>query len=318
MEATRSERDRDLWREMRGIQEDAGQPGERNRVFTGSLRVGLQYDSNVGLFPDNEAFIEPRDLKSTGEDEAGVIEAHAGFQPETKGALGFRGDYYLYTDFHKDLNDYNILDQMVTLEPLFRVGKTRISVPVSYSYVMEDYARELSGFYVKPAVTVGLGKSHMARFYGTYSDVSYARDDSDILQEDQSATSYGGGAAYIFSFRSNAAFLKLDGGFRANEAKGDNWDYDSRMLALSLRVPVVENLVFYGSTSLDLRDFSNVHSTYDKKRDDTRVTAYADLNYELKKRYDLFASYTIIHSDSNLPAYDYDRHVVTVGVGVHF
>lgn len=87
-------------------------------------------------------------------------------------------------------------------------------------------------------------------------------------------------------------------------------------LRANARIPLVGK---WGS-ELDLRwrDSSykddNVAPGLNTRRNDERLTAKMGLNYELKKKLELFADYTYTDNDSNIAKYNYDRNAVSMGV----
>jgi len=62
----------------------------------------------------------------------------------------------------------------------------------------------------------------------------------------------------------------------------------------------------------------NVSNGVSTRRNDDRVKAKAELNYQISRKTDVFIDYTHTDNESNISSFDYDRNEVSVGVNYLF
>ena len=168
-----------------------------SKSFFAELRVGGLYDSRVGS-------------ASGGGDEDGdsaiAATLSAGWQAPLDGNFGFRTDYGGYMDFHQDFDQYDVIDQSISIEPQYNLDKLTYSLPLAYNYALEDGETDYSKYTVSPTITWLIPETNQAlAFYGIGSIID-DRDDDNVLDEDGDAV--GAGCAYVI-FGENASRIRL-------------------------------------------------------------------------------------------------------------
>jgi hypothetical protein len=240
------------------------------------FRVGAKYDSNVEVEYD-----DVRDRSEEKEDGAGVVSLMAGYQPEYEGAFGFRADYGAYADFHQDLDQYNVFEQMFSVEPQLRSGGFIYSLPLRYVFALEDAVADYHRLTLSPTVTYRLGDRQAVEAYGLVSRIS----DEDAYEVDEDAVGYGGGIGFLL-FSENRSYLRISGEYR-------NTVYDA-----------------------EVADYGAEPDT--DEREDDIFSASIELNYQLLKALDAYSNYTYIRTSSNCSLYDEDRHIIEGGIALNF
>ena len=264
-----------------------GKGGIENRVqqrqaevspFNADLRVGGFYDSRVGS------------TSGAGDDQSGTGMAttlNAGWQAPMEGNMGLRMDYSGYADFHQvkgeNLDQYDVIDQSVSLEPQYNNGPFVYSLPISFNYAMEAGKRDYQRYSVAPTVTYLIPETSQAvALYG----IAALIDDRDDVDTDEDGDSLGGGCAYLYFFQNQSRVrFSLD---------YQHTDYDAR---------------------LSEYDMNPQHTD---ERSDNMVVAGLDMVYQLTSHVGLYTNYSFIHANSNVDRYEYNRHVVEGGVALKF
>jgi hypothetical protein len=257
-----------------------GKAGIENRVnqlksgeapFNASLRLGGLYDSRVGAASS---------VRTGGQDDTALAATlGAGYQFQTDGRLGFRSDYIVYTDFYQDYDEYNVVDQTVSVEPQYEIGENFLfSLPVTYNYVLEDYETDSDRYSVLPTITYYISQLNQAV---AVNGIFAALNDRDDISTDEDGDSAGVGAAYMFSLMKNC-LVRASVDYLKTE-------YDARLVDYMT-----------GSISRD-------------HREDKTTSANLDIQYNFTSNLGIFTSYTYIYADSNVEVYDYDRNIIGAG-----
>jgi len=200
------------------------------------------------------------------------------------GNFGLRIDYGGYADFHSDLDEYDVIDQSMTVEPQWRIDPFVCSLPIRYTYAMQDGESDYHRVSISPTATVKIPNVNNAvEVYGIFSK-SYDVDQFNDYDED--SYSRGGGIEYIF-FSENRTYFRLKG--------------DYQYIYYDAKVAAYENTL---NTS--------------EKRHDSIISLTAEHNIQVNSYLDIFVNFTHIIAKSNVSFYDYDRNIIEAGVSLDF
>lgn len=243
-----------------------------DKPFNASLRLAGLYDSRVGAASSV--------MTGSQEDTAFAATFNAGYQFPVEGEMGFRMDYIGYADFYEDFHEYNVVDQTVSLEPQYELGgNLLLSLPVTYSYLLEDSKTDSDRWSLLPTVTYHIPSLNQAvAVNGTFAII----DDRDDVSSDEDGESVGAGLTYMVPLMKNS-LVKFSVDYV-------NTVYDSRL---------VDYMTGTGSR---------------RHREDDTVSANLDVQYSFTPRVGIFGNYTYIHADSNVKVYDYGRNIIGGGV----
>ena len=251
--------------------------------FNADFRLGGLYDSRVGA-------TSSEDLLSTQEESDTAIAAtlDAGWQAPLEGDIGLRLDYSGYADFYKDkgrknLDQYDVIDQSLSIEPQYKDGPFVWSLPLIYNFVLEDGKSDYDRYIVSPTITYMIPDTTQALAVNGVAARINDRDDIKDLDED--GKTFGGGCAYLYFFE-NKSQVRLSLDYQHTE-------YDERVAT------------YQASLSND-------------KRTDKALTTGLDVVFQLTPHVGLYTNYAFIHSLSNVDRYEYNRHVVEGGVALRF
>lgn len=241
------------------------------------MKAGAKFDSHI---------IESLDSTYAGEeknDSAGFAGLSGYWQHQYNERFGFRADYNAYADFHSDFKENDVVEQLASIEPQWFSGNYIFSLPLQYTYAMEDDESKYHRYAVAPTVTWKFPDINQAvEFYGM---VSRVKDVDPYPDFDEDGHSRGGGMAYLL-FSKNRTYFRLIGDYHHIYYDSRAWDY--------------------------LNEFTN------DKRHDISSSIGFEHNIQINRTCDFLFSYTFVHAHSNVDIYDYDKHIVQAGVSVNF
>lgn len=239
------------------------------------FRLGGLYDSRVGSASGGG---------DEDEDTALAATWAAGWQAPLAGDLGLRVDYTGYADFHQEYDEYDVIDQGLSLEPQYRDGPFIYSLPLSYNFALEDGDEDYGRYAVSPTLTFLVPDTrHAVAIYGIAARMD-DRDDDKTLDEDGEGA--GGGLAYLYSFE-NRSRVRLSADYQHTQ-------YDARVAD-------------YGTDSIST-----------DKREDDAVVLGLDAVAQFTPHMGLYMNYSFIHSNANVLLYEYDRQLLEAGVVMKF
>lgn len=195
-----------------------------------------------------------------------------------------RLDYGGYADFHKDYDEYDVIDQAISFEPQFFSGKMIYSFPLVFNHVHEDGNTDYIKYMASPTATYIIPDlNHAIGVNGTIARIA----DKDSIDIDEDANILGGGLAYYALFK-NKSSIKVS-------IEYQHASYDSKISE-------------YG---VDL-------SGSQKNRKDNIWAGALNFEFPLLDNLGLFASYSHIYSRSNVDIYGYSRNIIESGLAIHY
>lgn len=194
--------------------------------------------------------------------------------------FSFRLGYEGVASIYKDLNKYDVADQTATLEAQWARGRFLFSLPVGYNYVLEDGHYDSYRITLTPTWALLLAENRQA--LAVYGILAGIRDENRAFPDEDGAGT-GVGCAYVFQRP------------------------ESFRVSLSLA---------YQVTAYDAAAADYESGTSGESRRDKAAIANTGLYFPLSSRLGLYADYVFMHNNSNVPMYDYNRHIVEGGVAV--
>lgn len=266
---------------MGGIEYLIEQQQENVSPFNAELRIGGLYDSRVGSSTGSE---------EEDSDTALTARLALGWQAPMMGNFGVRLDYRGYADFHQDYDEYNMIDQSISIEPLYKAGQFIFSLPLSFNLALQDGDHDYNRYAVSPTLTYLIPNTTQAlAVYGIAAKIEDKDDDEKIAGMewyDDDGKTYGGGLAYLYYF-ANKSRLRLSLDYQHSEYDSLVWQYQ-------------------------------ITSDYEEERDSNAIVASLDMLSQLTDHFGLYLNYAFIHSTSNVDIYEYNRHLVEGGLALKF
>ncbi len=275
------------------------------------LRVGVSfdYDSNVSISPGDPAAakIIPTGKGDVVFTQLGNIEYD--FFPTKPYSLV--ASYNLFMTWHHRLTLYDVISHTFGLTPSYRLAQGTFWLPFRYNYTDLDSNKYWTAFTLTPTYL------HMVKpNLGLETGLKLARNYYWWLQpfpeENRSSRNLGGNLGMYYFFKRQQGFIQARFSYEYNQAAGNNWTSSMYSLLFNVLYPVTETLRLNPSVELisqpfDHRWFDGLE--YQAKRRDKIMVAGLQVLYRIYKGFDLNLHYYYVRDDSNLPLYDYDRHI---------
>ena len=266
---------------MGGIEYLIEQQQENVSPFNAELRLGGLYDSRVGSSTGSE---------EEDSDTALTARLALGWQAPMMGNFGVRLDYRGYADFHQDYDEYDTIDQSISVEPLYKTGQFIFSLPLSFNLALQDGDHDFDRYAVSPTLTYLIPNTKQAlAIYGIAAKIEDKDDDDKIAGLewfDDDGKTFGGGLAYLYYF-ANKSRLRLSVDYQHSEYDSLVWQYQNT-------------------------------SDFKEERDSNAIVAGLDILFQLTDHFGLYLNYAFIHSTSNVDVYEYNRHLVEGGLALKF
>ena len=236
---------------------------------------------HIGGFLDTH----PGDVSGSGNQDLGLsVKAGLGYQFPLKGKFGFRMDYNGYANFHADFSELDFQKHQFAIEPQYTFGQLVYSLQFGVARMAENGRHEADNLIISPAVTRLINSGTQAiTFYGHAAKIE-DKDAAVILNEDRE--NYGAGVSYFFTSGENGSAL------------------------ISMEYTAVDFDTF-------IREYEP-EAESNGRRSDQVITAGIDLFSRVDPHMGFFASYSYNNASSNVVAYNYERHIIEVGISVFY
>lgn len=279
--------------------------------WTGLVSVAVGNDDNVTLNDDSNIV-----ASNEGDNFLNVL-GTAGTYLTGNRDNGIRFDGTFYIREYDTEDDYNFSLVSAGLAYHKKLGDWNGRFGAKYSYITYGSDPYQSVYDFSAEGRRKLNKNTELRLRYTYSDIDsessqFNNTDGDRHRLRAEGRFKAGKNRYLLSYR----FETND----RNDSQTATTFTSSSAVRHTLRANARIPLAGKWSSELDLRwrdsryKDDNVAPGSSVRRKDDRLTAKMALNYELKKKLELFADYTYTDNDSNITTYAYDRNTVSMGV----
>ena len=304
----------DFARQYRDLVED--------RLFAErDLRITLtllgQYDTNMVLRPtDNLAAAGITDEEGFTTTDMVSLE----YLPDIQGPFTFYGQVAALANLHEHVGDtHDILGTTLTLQPGYGRDRWSVGLKGQYTHYLRrnpDYAAYLDQIFAGPVVRAAPFADHFFEIQAGYLRRNFF-DVPLIPEEDRDSDGFSAALSWIWRA---TPFLFLNAGYEyiLENTDGANWDHQGHRFLAAAHWTLVEDLTLQLSVEEFIQDFDQVHSIFEKKREDHVNVASAGLVYDIHRRLSLLLHYARTRSNSNLAVYDYTRNLTSLGVEFRF
>ncbi len=288
---------------------------EADKRWKVRLGIASEFDSNVVLQPDSgstsEQISDDDDLRMT-------FSAGGSFDFWRTKAAYVTADYDFYQSLHRDLDDFDLQAHRLRLiggwspRPFLDLsleGGSNYYRVGGDSYLLELYAMPTVGFFTRPWAYTKLSY----RFVDQDYRISFFDPARDADRHEVAVRQYflmDGFERYVF------IGYKYDQE-NPDRASGKDFRYDGNLVEAGLRMPGP------GGTNLDLiysfhnrdYDFPNSRTSppFSRKRDDDIHWVSLTLRKSLTPTFEVYAGYRGTFNDSNIDAFEYHRHIGSIG-----
>ncbi|QQR79270.1 MAG: DUF560 domain-containing protein [Deltaproteobacteria bacterium] len=240
------------------------------------------------------------------------MRAGGGYHLIKSGAYRLTGEGSYYQSVYTQQNDFNYGMAHVELRHQIRKGKLVLNIPTSYEFSILQTSKYLQSGAISPWASYAVG-SHLffqvsERF--RYDDFLQAASSVD---QNRDAANLQTEPAVYFLFDNRKRHLKVAYDFEANFAQGNDWDYKGHTISGALYNPLFWGINSYLTASYTIdKQFKYVDSIIGTKRDDSGQSYGVILSKEILKGFTVSSNYQFQRGKSNIPFFEYKRHMAGV------
>lgn len=281
--------------------------------------VGFDYDSNVTLSSGDPGSAQLVSGKADGFYSQSALFEYNLMRP---GPFALWGFYSYYQNFHFKLGNYDLWSNTVGLAPTYTWANSRLWVPFAYNYSNVGSDKYSTSYNLAPTYlylfTPNQGVEVGARLARRYYWFPFP-----FQQEDRSGRTVGGTLAYYRFFKNQEGYFQARFSYEHDFTGGNNWDSNNYRLGLAVLYPATQSLKIRAFTDFTLQPYQyqwtdgNPFVRY-PKRDDKILMAGVEVTQQIYKGLEINAHYYYVREDSNIPLYDYDRHIVGAQLGYRY
>lgn len=292
---------------------------ERKRL-TLKAGIGVQYDSNVVLLPDDapipSGISDKKDVRMVGTFQAG-------FQPIRSARWDGGIDYRFYQSWHQDLNQFNVQNHDVGVSLGHRPSPRPYRFEFFYRFSdarvdQEDYLRTHTAGW---KMDLAAGPADRMRLEYRYQNKDFIESDRFPGQDERSGINHAVGLSHDHFFVGQQGDLAIGYTYDRDITRGDDWDYQGHRLHVGLIAPP-DWIGGWAHPALEaeavFRPYENPNSlsakTPPEKRKDMIQTYTLTLSRPLTPWLSVAARYLYNINASNLDAFDYHRQIASVFV----
>jgi hypothetical protein len=277
--------------------------------------LGMQYDSNVVLGPDNKPLPEGISRKS---DWRGVGFLKA--QLDIASGQNFRitPSYTIYQSLHTKLSDFNITDQVAGIDALYALSDTiALKGTYTYEYVFVgghpyDFAHTLT-----PAVVITEGKGFSTTVHYSWSKFHFMN--GGLFPDNSDRTGFNNlvGIAQQVPLGN---FVEFRAGYiyDKDSTRKDFWAYRGNRGFGSLAIKLLE------SVSADLygeyydKNYQGIDPASGSARHDKVQTYSISLSKRLSQHFSVVLGELYVRNQSNIDVFDYKRAITSIFLTARF
>ncbi len=291
----------------------AERKGRRWSLF---LNASLQYDNNV--------LLEPSDGPLAGQTAGGSGDGRAVVY--TKGDYFFPVEevwkvgtsYTLYQSLHQTLTRFNTQSHTPALYIAHKDGANEARFDYQYDVVFLDEERYLKTQTLRPAYTYTPRPTFSSQFYYQIQSKDFLESPTFPVNSERDGSNNQIGLSTRISF---GGFLaKVGYAFEREDAEGPDWDLTGHHVTVGTDVLFPMDVRGQLGAGYSLKDYSNPNSFSQggQVREDSVYTTNLRLTRTLTPQSDLSFNHSFTRNDSNLPVFDYTRHISSLNYGWRF
>lgn len=304
------------------------QAEERAQRFSGEVRLGLFYDSNVTVVPNASSDLvaqvlrEERTQRDNGGELAAVNLSYAWLRSlDWEGTISYR---FLQT-YNNQLTDFNIQNHTPTLGVAYQGVIHNMlyytGLQFTYDFITLGGHKFVQRWIINPSLSLFENAGNLTTLQLRFQLKDFFDPPDLVAEERRDGVNYMIGPVHFFLYEGGRHYLKLGYQFDFDATEGENWEYRGHRLLFGAQY----TLPWWGmhlryDLDLHLRSYTHANSLIPvtaprtlQRRDREAVHLFSvGKDFTLKSQHFTAAlEYLFDDNHSNLGPFDYNRHVVT-------
>lgn len=285
--------------------------------------LGFEYDSNVVLAPDDESIQDTRGI-SDQSDGRTVLGAGGSFRVVDAEHVWAALSYDFTQSLHFSLNEFDLQGHRIRLDVGSKTGIVQFGVSGYYDYYLLDFEKYYQQGVGVPWVTLFERDVAATQLYYRFRARDFLDDPFDPYRD---AYNHAFGVRQLVLLGAVDRYLSV--GYQLDDENpisddGDDFQYLGHQVDAHVRFAVRD--WFDGLTGYTFRfdDYDSRNSRtgapprFGKRREDNDHQLVVRFERALTSYLSAAVQYLGVFNDSNIAEFEYDRHVVSAGVRVHF
>lgn len=288
--------------------------GLRAQLLTASkphaLKLGyrLESDSNVTLAPNEGAIFNV----SSQSDMRQVLTMDATVGHALDPQVQLYAEAHLAQQWYHDLDDYNELRQQYILGAGYSGKGWGLRLPYEFTWNRLAGNPFLVAHAITPGVYYQVTPQHLLYVFGRYQENDFDEPMTSPA-EVRSGNRTSAGALWLWQFHAKGNMrLVMERGH--DETDGRHWRRDETRLYGTLEYQLTPSLKLGFGYQRDDHQYDQVHSLFLTTREDQGDLFFGQMLYTVDKHWQVQAQASQVRWDSNIEAYNYDRHLLSLGV----
>jgi len=308
---------------------------EQEKLFSGELRLGVFYDTNVPVDPSRSGDViaqairagQPRQ-RSEGE-MVSLDLAYTWLRTvDWEGTISHRFQQFYYnrlTEFNSQSNTPTLSILRRGLLPgAFGELPYTAGAQVNYDYNSLGNRPFVQRWIATPYLSISESESNVTTFQYRFQWKDFFHDEDFVRREIRDAKNYMVGATHFLLFEKGRHYLKLGYQYDAELAEGENWSYRGNRLLTGFQYTLPWwDVRFRYDLDFHWRHYQN-RTIFPPPvgplghRRDREPLHLAAIAKDFLDNFTVAVEYLFDHGRSNLAPYDYKRHVVTTSFAWRF
>ncbi|MFT4572312.1 MAG: Tfp pilus assembly protein PilF [Hyphomicrobiaceae bacterium] len=277
--------------------------------------IGFEYDSNVSLAPNDDSLSRDQLGITNKDDVRTVLTAGGSYAIHADENFQVSVSYDVVQSLHADLSEFDLQTHRLGAQVAHFRGPITLGLNGTWGYSFLDTESFLSEGALMPWLRVAEGEFGHAELYYRLRNRDYILDPFAAPRDSFNHTA---GARQFFYLDGSDRYVSL--GYRwdhddADNAVGKRFNYDGHQFEAGVGWRFAGEITADAIYAYKLEDYSHPDAL---GRDDDEQTVVVRAEKRLGRLLWATASYVTRLNDSNQAAFDYDRHIGSVGLEARY
>ena len=308
-------------------------PAARTKPWSLSASLGFQYDSNVVLAPSDSDLKSAQGI-SRKDDGRFVVGAGGAYTLLDTDYGTLRGAYDFSQSVHFQLTEFDLQGHRLRLDAASKPGVVSYGLSGVYDFYALDYQSFFQELLGTPWVSFAEGDSAATQLYYTARGRDFLRKPFDPARDaidhalgvrqylDLGSPERVLSAGYQFDAEATLTHAPDDQQISCTPTSqtggcgGRDFDYKAHQLDIGINFPIFSLAQGQAAYLFRLEDyqFPNSRANFEFRRHDQEHQFVVDARREITTHVSATLGFIGILNNSNIPAFDYDRFIISAGV----
>ncbi len=291
-------------------------PGARAKPWSLYAGLAFQYDSNVVLAPSDSELKSAEGI-SRESDGRTAISAGGDYTLLEGDAGSIRAEYDFYQSVHFHLTEFDLQGHRVRLDAAKQPGPFGYGLALTYDFYALDYQSFFQEGLATPWIAYAESPAAVTQAY-------YTARGRDFFRKPFSSARNGIdnaiGLRQYLALGAPERILSFGYQFDSENTHADDFDLTGHQVDIGVGFPVAEVVRLQLGYQFRLEDYDhpNSRAAFAFRRHDNEHQFAVAASHQLTERVALTLAYIGVINNSNLMAFEYDRHIVSLGAQVTF